>query len=282
MNAPQSKAPSFWRLLNPVLPFACIWKYRELIWQFTIRNIEMRHRGSIFGVVWSVLNPLLLLTLYVFVFGFIFGGSFGVIPNESRWNYGLGIFVGLVFFHLIAEALAFAPGVIVSQPNFVKKVVFPLEVLPIATIGASLFHMMMSLALVLVGLAIGGGTFSLGMLQLPLIIFPLTAFALGLTWLISALGVFFRDIGQLVNVVVTGLMFASAIFYSSHKIPKEAWTFLRFNPLIHFVEMARDVILWDRPIDLTVAAVLNVISLVVMTLGYAVFQRLKPAFADVI
>ncbi|RME69572.1 MAG: ABC transporter permease [Verrucomicrobia bacterium] len=256
-----------------------------LIVQFTKRNFEMRHRGSYLGFVWAVLNPLFLLALYVFVFGYVFGGSFHVLENESKWDYGLGLFLGLTIFHLIADAIALAPPLITSHPNFVKKVVFPLEILPIATVGAATIHTAISLVMVLAGILAGGRGFSLYILYFPLVLLPTFFTALGLSWLISALGVFFRDIGQLVTVAVTGLMFASAIFYPASKGQTESpaiWEILRWNPLVHIVEIARDVVLWQRAPDPVALFGVNIFGIVMLLAGFAVFMRLKPAFSDVI
>ncbi len=110
-------------------PFAFVrdlWRHRELLWQFSLREVELRHRGSHLGLIWSLLNPLLMLSLYVFVFGYIFGGRFGVLPNETRMDFALGVFLGLSIFQFLAETLSAAPNLIVVNPNFVKKVVFPL------------------------------------------------------------------------------------------------------------------------------------------------------------
>ena len=200
-------------------PVACLVRHWSLLWQFTLRNIEMRHRGSHLGLIWSFLSPLLMLGLYVIVFGYIFNGRFGNITTESRTDYALGLFVGLTIFNFFGETIAVAPLVIVGQPNFVKKVVFPLEILPAATVGASLFHLLTTLALALLGLLIVGPGTMLTWLWLPVILLPVIMLALGLAWGLSALGVFWRDISQVTQFSVTALMFASAVFYSTGRIP---------------------------------------------------------------
>src|SRR5690606_9872434 len=142
----------------------------------------------------------------------------------------LGVFVGLAIFHLISEAIATAPGIIVSNQNFVKKVVFPLEVLPAAAVGASTIHMAITFGLVIIGVLLGGGHLSLHLLLLALIVLPMIGLALGLTWILAALGVFFRDIGQIVGALTSALLFASAIFCPAAQIQTQApaaWTFLR-------------------------------------------------------
>jgi len=264
------------------MPAHTLWTNRDLIWQFTLRNVEMRHRGSLLGIAWTLLNPLLMLALYIFVFGFIFGGTFGVIENETRWDYGLGIFMGLALFGFFAESVSVAPGLIVSNPNFVKRVVFPLEILPVAAVGSAIFHMASSLTMVFLGMLLGGRMPGPSALLLIALIPPVTLLALGFVWFLSALGVFFRDIGQIVAVLVTGWMFASGIFYPISQIPPGAWSILRFNPLIHIVDMARKVLLWDVPVPVSDWLILYATSIFAALVGHACFARLKPAFADVI
>jgi lipopolysaccharide transport system permease protein len=270
-------------LLRRLFPFAAdLWVHRELLWQFTLRNVELRHKGSHLGLVWSFLNPLLMLGLYVLVFGYIFGGSFGILPGETRVDYALGIFLGLTLFHFVSEVLGLAPTIIVGNPNFVKKVVFPLEILPAASVGAALFHMLISLGLVLLSMLIFGSHFSAGIFWLPVIILPLILLGLGIAWLVSALGVFLRDIGQVMQFLTMALMFSSAVFYSAQKIPAAAWVFMRFNPILLAVELARDAALWNRPLNSTHLAYLYVTGLAACWLGHLAFRRMKPAFADVI
>lgn len=256
-------------------------KHRDLLWQFTVRNVELRHKGSHLGLAWSFLNPLLMLGLYVLVFGYIFGGSFGR-PGETRIDYGLGIFLGLTLFHFTSEVLLTAPGVIVSNPNFVKKVVFPLEILPAANVGAAFFHLLVALGLATLGVVVFGEGLSWSFLWLPVILLPLVLACLGLTWLFAALGVFLRDIGQLMQFLSLALMFASAVFYPIQKIPPGFWEVMRFNPLLLAIELARDAVLWRQPLNLMHLGYLYGFGLAACVVGHAVFRRLKPAFADVL
>ena len=266
-------------------PFAFVrdlWRHRELLWQFSLREVELRHRGSHLGLIWSLLNPLLMLSLYVFVFGYIFGGRFGVLPNETRMDFALGVFLGLSIFQVLAETLSAAPNLIVVNPNFVKKVVFPLEILPASSVSAAAFHLLISLSLVLIGVALFGDGLDAGVLWLPVIILPIALIALGLAWTIAALGVFLRDLTQLTQFFSLALMYASAVFFSAHKIPPVLWRFLRFNPLLLALEQARNAVLWHQSVNLHHIAYLYVFGLGTCYLGYALFRRLKPAFADVI
>lgn len=269
-------------MLRRLAPFAAdLCQHRDLLWQFTVRNVELRHKGSYLGLFWSLLNPLLMLALYVLVFGYIFGGHIGR-PDESRLEYGLGIFLGLTLFHFASEVLVTSPNVIVTNPNFVKKVVFPLEVLPAANVGAALFHLLVGLSLALLGVLLFGGGLTWSALWLPVILLPLVLACLGLNWLFAALGVFLRDIGQLMQFLSLALLFASAVFYPVTKIPAAAWTVMRYNPVLLAIELTRDAVLWREPLNFVHLAYLYVFGLLACSIGYAVFRRLKPAFADVL
>lgn len=260
---------------------AALLRHRDLLWQFTVRNVELRHKGSYLGLAWSILNPLMMLGLYVLVFGYIFGGSFGR-PGETRIDYGLGIFVGLALFHFASEVLVTSPGAIVGNPNFVKKVVFPLEVIPAANVGAACFHLLVALGLALLGVVLVGAGLSWSAFWLPVILLPLVLTCLGLTWLFAALGVFLRDLGQLMQFLSLALMFASAVFYPVHQIPEAAWLVLRLNPLLLAIELTRDALLWREPLNPVHLAYLYAFGLASCLAGHAVFRRLKPAFADVL
>jgi len=266
-------------------PFAFatdLWRQRELLWQFSLREVEVRHKGSHLGLIWSFLNPLLMLGLYVFVFGYIFKGSFGVLPNETRVDFALGVFVGLSLFQFLAEVIAISPNLVVAQPNFVKKVVFPLEILPSASIIAAAFHLLVSISLALLGIALFAGGLTVGVLWLPVILLPVILLALGVAWILAALGVFLRDLNQLTSFLNLALMYSSAIFYPTHKIPAAAWQILRFNPLLLAIEQSRNALLWNLPVNLQHLAYLYLVGFGTCYLGQLVFRRLKPAFADVL
>lgn len=278
---PSTRQPSFLALLNPLVPIRTLWTHRQLLWTFTLRNVEMRHKGSILGFAWAVLNPLLMLALYLFVFGFIFGGSF---HGEDKFDYTLGLFLGLSIFHLVAESIAVAPTLVTSNPNFVKKVVFPLEILPAAAVGSALVHMLIALVMVLAGVLISGHALDWWALAIIPVIVPIVLLSLGLAWLLSALGVFFRDINQLVVAATTALMFASAIFYPASRVIEKApwaWPIVRLNPILHAVEAARDILIWDRPFTQTHFVYLQLAGILAALVGFAAFARCKRAFADV-
>ncbi len=260
-----------------------LWRHRRLLWQFTLRNVELRHKGSHLGLAWSFLNPLLLLALYVFVFGYIFGGTFRPDGEpESRIEYGMIVFLGLAIYHFIAEVISVSPSLIVGNPNFVKKVVFPLEILPASAVSTALIHFGITLGLVFVGAWLSGVNITASALWLPIVLLPLIAMTLGLALLVSALGVFWRDVGQITQFVLLGLMFASAVFYPVWKIPAEGWAILKFNPFLHVIDEARSVTFWGESPRLMHLGYLYAAGTGAILLGGAAFRRLRGSFADVL
>ncbi len=252
--------------------------------QFAQRAIETKHRGSYLGVFWALLNPLLMLALYVTVFGFIFKTRFNT--SHAMPEYALAVFAGLILFHLISETVASAPNFIVSNPNFVKKVVFPLEVLPVANVSALCFHFGISLVLLLVAKLILSHSLSLvGLLWLPVILLPHLLLALGLALFLSALGVFLRDITQVIGFCVQVLLYASGVFYTTdHLITLSPglWAVLRWNPLVHTIDLLRRALLWNEPLTLQPIVYIWLFGLAAFAFGLWFFRKMKPGFADVI
>jgi len=275
-----SKAASGTQSLTPSHGFA---RWRDLWWQFTVRTVEQRHRGSHLGLVWAGLNPLLMLGLYFVVFSMIFGGSLGILPDETPTDFALAIFLGLILYQLLAETLSATPNIIVGNPNLVKKVVFPLEILPMAHLGAIWFNASISLGLLLVGSAVFGRGVSVeGVLWLPVVLAPMLFLTVGLAWLFSALGVFFRDISQAMPFFTQILLYASAVFYPVAKIPEGLWLILKWNPLLHTIALARAAVLWDLPVNPRDLAYTYATGLAAFFIGRWAFTKLKPTFADVL
>jgi lipopolysaccharide transport system permease protein len=270
-------------ILDPSRMLAGLWSRRDLIVQFTHRNIELRHRGSRLGAFWALINPLSMLGLYFVLFGIIYKTRFN-FPGETAYGFSLALFLGLSLFHLFSESMSLAPGLIVSNPNFVKKVVFPLEVLPVAQVGAALFHLGVSLALVLAGCLFGGVGLSWHVLWLPILIVPLAGLALGVTWFLAALGVFLRDIGQVIPFAATALMFASAVMYPPSKIPSEPafLQVLHHNPLLIIGDLARRAVFWHENPPVQELVYVYGWAAVVMISGAVFFSLLRKSFAEVI
>ncbi len=266
---------------EPTRMIAGLWRRRELVWQFTHRNIELRHRGSRLGAIWALINPLSMLALYYFVFGRVYGTRFDHIVGETDFDFALALFLGLCLFHVFTETLSAAPSVIVTNPNFVKKVVFPLEVLPMAQLGSAVFHLSVGLGLVLIGSAFGTSGLTWHIALLPFLVLPLVLLAAGVVFLLAAMGVFLRDVGQVTGFIATALLFGSAVMYPPAKIP-ESFEFLRWNPLLQIVDLSRTAVLahqvpaWDRIVFVYAVGILC------FCVGVTFFSLLRKSFAEVI
>jgi len=273
-------------MLNPWQIVATFWRHRELAWQFTLREIHIRHKGSQLGIVWALINPLSMLALYWLVFGVIFGSKFKAFADETQLDFALALFLGLSLFHIISETLGWAPSLIASNPNFVKKVVFPLEVLPVAKIGDTAFHLAVSLTLILLGSIFSTPGLAWSVLWLPVIVLPMLMLGLGIAWMLSAIGVFVRDIGQMTAFVTTAVMFASAAPYPASNIvtraPPIVWEILRFNPILQIIDIARHVVLWHEPMSWTKLGYVYAVGLAVMLAGHLCFSLFRRSFAEVI
>jgi lipopolysaccharide transport system permease protein len=256
----------------------------ELWWQLARRDIATRHKGSYLGPLWILLGPLLEFSVYLTVFGFIFRGSYQG-GAESRLTYALGVFLSLTCYRLLADVLGTAPTLIVSQPNYVKKVVFPLHLLPLAHVASVTYRFLVSLALFLLAYVCVGPGLSVVQLLLPVVLAPLLLLALGCAWLLAALGVFLRDIAQVTGLASLILLYSSAVFYPAAAVVEKsalAWSILRLNPLLHLVESARAVMLWHTPPTPGALLYAWAAGLAGCALGYWTFRKLRPAFADVV
>lgn len=265
----------------PWAPFTAAWRHRALLLPLIRRAIAQRYRGSVLGVLWSFVTPLLMVLVYTFVFRVIFAVRWSV-EGETPAEFGLVLFAGMIVFWLMAEALARAPGLVVGHPSYVKKVVFPLEILPWVVIGEALFQTAMSLIVLLaVALAMGtvpGPTF----LLVPLVLAPFAVLLLGLMWGLASLGVFFRDVGHAVGVVITLAMFLTPLFYPLAAVPEDFRAFIFANPLTFIVEQMRVLTIWQHQPDWAGLGLYALASWAVAWAGYAWFIKTRRAFADVL
>lgn len=241
-----------------------------------------RYKGSILGLAWSLFNPVLMLVIYSFVFTVVFKSRWISGGEESKTQFAMLLFVGLILYNLFAEVLSSSPGLILSNVNYVKRVIFPLEILPVISMGVALFQAVASIVVLLIALVIFNGYLNWTAICLPLIMVPLIVFTLGLSWLLSSLGVFIRDMGQVINVFVTIMMFMSAVFYPISSLPKQYQPWLKANPLAFIIEQARQVLILGRMPDWTDLSFCLGIAIVVVWLGFAWFQKTRKGFADVL
>jgi lipopolysaccharide transport system permease protein len=272
---------SLWRLLSPFSMGRSLFGHRRLLWRFARRNVELQHKGTFLGAAWTFLQPIMLFGVYAFVFLAVFNSRFGIIEGETRVDYAIGLFLGLLLVQVMQEALTASPHLILSNPNFVKKVVFPLEILPVALVLAAAFRCAVGLLLVLVATILWGPGISMQAFWLLPLFLALILGSLGCAWTFAALGVFIRDVAPIVQLLSVLLMFASAVFYSFKSIPA-AFGFLRYNPLLVIVEQSRGALLWDAAPSGPMLTYVLMVSGGGCLLGYAVFSALKEAFADVL
>lgn len=259
-----------------------LWRQRSLILQFTRREIEGRYRGSYLGILWSLAQPLFMLTVYTIVFGVVFQSRWPQARTQSLSEFALIVFCGLTAFNLFSECIGRAPALVTSVPNYVKKVVFPLEILPVTALGAALFHLAISLLVLVLAQLVLLGAPPWTILLLPVVTLPAIFLSLGSMWFLASLGVFVRDIGQMIGLLVTALFFFTPIFYSIEVIPEPLRTFILYNPLASVVENYRRVLLWGALPSWPGLALWILATFIWMVLGYAWFMKTKKAFADVL
>lgn len=257
-----------------------LWRHRQLILQMMRREVVGRYKGSVMGLAWSFFNPVFMLIVYTFVFSVIFKSRWGV--DESRTLFAVVLFVGLIVLNLFSEVVNRAPSLILSNVNYVKKVVFPLEILPVVAIGAALFHALISLGVLLLAFMLFNGFVHWTVIFVPLILLPLIILTLGVSWLLAAIGVFLRDIGQTIAILTTVLMFLSPVFYPVTAVPEGFRPFIMANPLTFIIEQAREVLIWGRLPDWFGLGLYTIIVSIIAWLGYALFQKMRKGFADVL
>lgn len=267
--------------ITPVDMVASLWRHRSLIAASVKREVLGRYRGSVMGILWSFFNPLFMLAVYTFVFSVVFQARWGG-GSGSKTEFALVLFAGLMMFNLFADCINRAPGLILANVNYVKKVVFPLEILPAVTLLAALFHLLISLGVWLLAYVIFFGVPHATVLYLPLIVLPLVVFIMGLSWALASLGVYLRDVSQFIGLLTTVLMFLSPIFYPATALPENYRYLLYLNPLTPVIEQTRDVLFWGKNPDFLMLGLYWLITAIIAWLGFAWFQKTRKGFADVL
>jgi lipopolysaccharide transport system permease protein len=260
---------------------ASLWRNRALIAMLAKRDALGRYRGSALGLLWSFFNPLLMLAVYTFVFSGVFKARW-TMGEGTMGEYALVLFAGLLVFSLFAECLTRATGLILGHVNYVKKVAFPLEILPWVVFGSALFHMAVSIGVWLLFYIVLFGAPPATALLLPLVLAPLALMIMGLCWFLAALGVYLRDVAQVVGVATSAMIFLSPIFYPLSALPENIRPFLYLNPLTLAVEQAREVLMWGHLPDAAAYGIFLAVGAVAACLGFAFFQKTRKGFADVL
>lgn len=259
-----------------------LWQHRNLIAQMTRREVVGRYRGSIMGLAWSFFNPILMLVVYTFVFSVVFKARWGAGVEENQTGFAIVLFVGMIVYGLFAEMVNRAPGLILSNVNYVKKVIFPLEILPVIGMGAALFHALISLGVLLAAILLINGALAWTAIFFPLVILPLLVATLGVAWFLASLGVFVRDVGQTVGIFTTVLMFVSPVFFPVSALPEKFQIWLILNPLTFVIEQSRAVMIFGKLPDWTGLGIYAGVSLLIAWAGYWWFQKTRKGFADVL
>lgn len=248
----------------------------------TKREVVGRYRGSVMGLAWSFFNPLLMLSVYTFVFSVVFKARWGVSGGEDKASFAVFLFVGMIVHGLFAECANRAPGLILTNVNYVKKVVFPLEILPSVAMGSALFHAAISLVVLLAVRLIANQQLAWTAIFVPMIFLPLCIATMGVAWFLSAIGVYLRDVSQTIGIFTTVLMFLSPVFYPITALPAEHQIWLKLNPLTFIIEESRKVLVFGQLPDWSgwISSVL--VSLAAAWIGFWWFQKSRRGFADVL
>ncbi len=262
--------------------FAGLWRNRQLILQLTRREVVGRYRGSFLGLAWSFFNPLFMLVVYTFVFTVAFKAHWSGSADTSGLYFAFMLFAGLIVFGLFAECIGRAPGLVLAHANYVRKVVFPLEVLPWVTLGSALFHALISTSVLLVVQVVFHQHLPWTCVFFPVIWLPLIMGTMGCAWFLASLGVFVRDVGQLIGVFTAALMFLSPVFYPLTVLPEKIRFWMSLNPLAFLIEQNRKVLVEGATPDWCGWLLALGVGMLAAWLGFWWFQRTRRGFADVI
>ena len=255
---------------------------KNLIYQLTKRDVLSRYKGSVIGIAWSVITPLLMLMLYTFVFSFVFKARWGGAIELPREMYALILYTGMIFHSLLCECINRSPTLMQSNASYVKKVIFPLEILNWVSLFSALFQAMIGFTLLIFGKVIITGEFTATIFILPFLLIPFVLIVLGVCWFIISVGVYFRDISHLTSILTTVLMFASPIFYPISILPSDLQFIMYLNPLTYFIEEARNVLIFGAYPDFRNYVFVLILSIFVAAFGFSFFQKTRKGFADVL
>jgi lipopolysaccharide transport system permease protein len=260
-----------------------IWRNRYLIRQMTVREVVGRYKGSIMGLAWSFFSPVFMLAVYTFVFSEIFKARWGTgDAGESKTQFAIILFAGLFVLNLFSEVLNRAPTLISSNVNYVKKVVFPIEILPVIAMMAALIHGAINLLVLLSAYLIFNQSIQWTAIFIPFVLLPLVILTTALAWFLASVGVFLRDVGQTIGLITTVLTFLSPVLYPVSAVPERFRPFIMLNPLTFIIEQTRDVLIWGHYPDWAGLAIYTGVALLIAWGGYAWFQKTRKGFADVL
>ncbi|MDO9470104.1 MAG: ABC transporter permease [Nitrosomonas sp.] len=265
--------------------FLSLRQHYPLILQMVKREVIGRYRGSFLGILWTFVNPILMLAIYTFVFGVVFKVRLDSQSTElydDKFAFALLLFTGLILFNLFSECLSRSPGLVLANVNYVKKVIFPLEILPLVSLGSALFHAGISFLVLFTFMLVIDHSIHWTLIFLPIILLPLLLLILGLSWMLASIGVYVRDIGQFIGLILTMLLFMSPIFYPASALPESVRDYLFLNPLTFVIEQARAVTLYGQLPDWSGLVVYYILASIVAWAGLMWFMKTRKGFADVL
>lgn len=270
-----------YRALSLTGPFDAWLRHRSLTWEMTRRDVLGRYRGASFGLLWSLISPFMMLVVYTLAFGYVLKSRWpGTSGNTA--DFAMLLFMGLIVHGFFAECLSRAPSLIAGTPNLVKKIVFPLDILPWTLVLSAFFHAVMNtIVFVLLNLLLRGELHATTLLW-PLVMLPLVFVALGVVWLLSSLSVYLRDIAQVTGVIATAMLFLSSAIIPVETLPARYRAVFHLNPLTPIIDQAREVAFWGRHPDWTALGLYALGAIAFAYGGFAVFQKTRRGFADVL
>ncbi|WP_417884425.1 ABC transporter permease [Vibrio rumoiensis] len=264
-------------------PFSVLIKNWELTKELTLRNVSERYKGSLLGSLWSFINPLLMLSVYTFFFSVVFNARWGgESVTNSKAEFAIILFSGLMLFNFFSECINKSPSLIISNVNYVKKIVFPLEIIAWVNVFSGIANFLISFLIWIIFYLFVFGIPHITILLFPIILLPLLLLLLGLSWLLSSVCVYIRDIGQLIPPLTSVLLFMSPIFYSLKMIPESYRFIFMINPITLIVEEARKVLIYGESISLFHWGATMTLSVSIFYLGFFCFSKIKNGFSDVL
>ena len=270
---------------QPTSPIAMIrsyWRHRQLIWQMSRREVMGRYRGSVMGIAWSFFNPVLMLIVYTFVFSVVFKAKWGADTGESKAQFAIILFTGMIVHGFFSEVANRAPSLVLENVNYVKKVIFPIEILPAVAVFSALFHSLISISVLLFAFLVINGYVYWTVIFIPIVLLPILILTIGISWILAALGVFLRDVSQTIGIITTVMMFLSPVFYPLSALPERFQEMLFINPLTFIIEQMRKVIVYGGKPDIVGECLYLTISISVAWFGFAMFQKARKGFSDVL
>lgn len=273
------------RLLNPFAMLANLWRNRHIARQLARRDIIGRYRSSSLGLLWSLITPLVQLCVYTFLFGVVMKVRWSAgDTDDGMAAFALTMFSGMIVYFLFSEVVNRAPTMVAENPNYVKKVVFPVEALALSSLLTALFNFLVSLIVwILFWFVVKLSPPPWTIAYLPAVLLPLCLFTVGLAWFLGSLGVFVRDLGHAILLVTQILIYMTPVFYDMSALQGKWFaTVMRLNPLTQVVEDARKVMMYGQSPDWALWAFSLIVAGVMALLGYAFFMKSKRAFGDVL